>query len=207
MKRILVTILVLLSIIALTEFSPNAIIPVSASGPSVTSLTLTAPANGAALTSTYITLTGKVVTSPATVEKDVQVYLQFAGNTTYICPLKSGFYGVNATATGTFSCNYAVEKAGLYTWQATAKGEVGGANMTGILVSSAFTFTANPIVYQIPLVAGWNLISLPLVPASTAIATFLPRRLQVRTSQSSGHTRAGLGNQRCSPPRIRFLAP
>jgi hypothetical protein len=166
MKRILVTLLVLLSIITLIQFSPNAIIPVSALGPSITSVTLTAPANNAALTSTYIALSGKVVTSPASVVKDAQVKLNFVGNTTYICPIQ------NATATGTFSCNYQVEKAGNYTWRATAEGNPGGTNMTAS-TSAALSFNANPIVYQMPLVAGWNLISLPIIPASSLIGKVL----------------------------------
>ena len=169
MKRILVTILVLLSMVALIQFSPNAIIPVSAV--STLAVTLTAPANAAALTSTYIALTGKVVSTPA-LTHGVQVEVRFAhtgaglSNNTVLCPVQ------NVTATGTFSCKYAVETAGLYIWNATAGGNPGGVKLANV-TSAAFTFTANPIVYQIPLVAGWNLISLPIVPASNTIANVL----------------------------------
>jgi hypothetical protein len=110
-----------------------------------------------------------VVTAPATVEKDVQVILKV--NNTQICPIG------NATSAGAFSCNYQVETAGLYQWNATVEGEVGGENMMGTLTSGTFTFTAGPYVQQIPLVQGWNLISLPLVPGSTAIANVLASQI------------------------------
>jgi len=150
--------------------------------PSISSVTLTTPATGSTLTSTYIALTGKVATSTTTALHEVQVYLTVTPN-----PL--GYIGSclnlvqNLTAAGTFSCNYNVEEAASYTWYATAEGKIGGINMTGSTstypandnypTSSTFTFSAGPVVQNITLVAGWNLISLPLIPANTAIGSVL----------------------------------
>ena len=145
--------------------------------PYITSVTLVSPANNVAITGTYLTVSGTVVTSPTTDEKDVQVYIKV--NSTEICL-------ENATLTGAFSCNYQVEANGTYPFQAFAEGYVGGVNMTSstndmlqLISSTIFSFTAS-VVVQVPLVSGWNLISIPVVPANTAIGTVLASQVAGR---------------------------
>ena len=189
MKRILVTLLVLLSTIALTQFSPNISIPQAYAINPLTSVTLslsagpTAEANNTVAAGAYQTILVKVVTSPTTLEKDAQLNITVNGNF-IVCPSTlNGLFTDNATSTGMYSCHYQIENlanatfpypnaASTYTFMATARitGTPGG---PFALNSGTTILIVGPNVVQIPLVAGWNLISLPVVPANTGIATVL----------------------------------
>jgi len=189
MKRILVTLLVLLSIIALIQFSPTVKIPqVYAPGPGpLTSVTLslssgpTAEANNGVAAGSYQTLLVKVVTAPTSLEKDAQLNITVNGNFIFCPNTLNGPFTINATSAGMYSCHFPIESltnstfpypnaASTYTFQATA---IVTANNSGSLMSAVFSLTVGPNVVQIPLVAGWNLISLPIVPATNGIATVL----------------------------------
>ncbi|MGA8857796.1 MAG: hypothetical protein WB643_11605 [Candidatus Bathyarchaeia archaeon] len=187
MKRILVTLLVLLSMIALIQFSPT--VPQAFAVPNVlqkATLTFNAPSNSTTAVSAYGTITVKVFTNPMTTAHDVKIYFNTANANFTNCPRTSGT-AANASSTGTFTCNYQLETltnttTTTYHFQATAS-LTGGPNLpyltTQTATSGVFSLNAGPALVQIPLVAGWNLISLPIVPASTAI-------LNVLASQAAG---------------------
>ena len=186
MKRLLVTLLVILSTIALIQFSPTASIPqVSATPPpGLTSVTLTmkagptAEANLTTAAGAYQTLLVQVVTNPTTLEREALVTIK-VNSTLVTCPnTLNGAFTANATSTGMFSCNYQIEKlantTSIYIFQATATLSLTNpAPTTTTLLSKTIVLTVGPVVAQIPLVAGWNLISLPVVPANIGIATVL----------------------------------
>jgi len=71
---------------------------------------------------------------------------------------------------GFVSCPFEVTSAGTYYWNGTAQ-KTG--YYSAMAPQATFTFTAGPVVYKIPLVTGWNLVSIPIVPANTAIGTVL----------------------------------
>lgn len=175
MKRILVTTLVLLSIIALIQFSPNLNIPqvsATAAGPlkSVT-LTFNPPSNSTTAIGAYQTILVKVVTQSPYPTYDVSINLN--GTSLGGCGPS-----LNVSIVGLLTCHYQIENVAnttkTYSFKATA---TAGGSSPGTLDSGTFYLTAGPMVVQIPLVSGWNLISLPIVPASTAIKTVLASQI------------------------------
>ena len=137
---------------------------VHAAPPAITSVTVTAPANNTSVVGTYVSIAVTVVTNPATIEKDALVSV-FVNSTSPVCP------ATNASISGLFSCGYQVTAAGRYEVNVTATANLPSGPVTKL--SANYYFTAGQLVQAIPLVAGWNLISIPLVPASTAIGTVL----------------------------------
>jgi len=125
-----------------------------------TSVTVTAPANNTAVPGTYVPINVKVVTNPTSLEKDAQVSV-YVNSVTPVCPV------TNASASGLYSCGYQAEAAGTYEVNVTATMALSS------LSSANYYFTVGPIVQAIPLVQGWNLISTPIIPASTSIGTVL----------------------------------
>ena len=126
------------------------------------SVTVTVPGNDTAVSGAYVPISVKVVTSPAGLEKDAEVSV-YVNSTTPVCPV------TNATSTGLYSCAYQVQGAGTYEVNVTATLPSEGAS----LQSENYYFSARPVVYQIPLVQGWNLVSTPIVPAGTSLSTVL----------------------------------
>ena len=125
-----------------------------------------APQDGFGSDSGYPTLLVKV-TNPDAVpvsDADVSIYV----NGTAICT------NVLSSTAGVVSCPFEVLSAGTYYWNGTA--QKSGFD-SAVATQTTFTFTAGPIVYRIPLVTGWNLISIPLVPASTAIGNVLASQI------------------------------
>jgi outer membrane protein assembly factor BamB len=120
------------------------------------------PQNGLKSDNTYPTLLVKVTNPDAVPVPGASVAIYVNG--TAICT------NVLSSTTGVASCPFEVTSTGTYDWYGTAQ-------KTGydsaVAPQTIFTFTAGPVVYQIPLVEGWNLISIPIVPANTAIGTVL----------------------------------
>ena len=138
-------------------------------------------ANNTVAAGAYQTLLVKVVTTPTTLQFDALVFIT-VNSSPISCPnTLNGVFTDNATSAGMYSCHYQIENlanatfpypntASTYTFQAFA--EVLASN-PGTLASKIVSLAVGPNVVQIPLVAGWNLISLPIVPANTGIATVL----------------------------------
>ena len=120
------------------------------------------PQNGTASSSGYPTLLVKVTNPYAAPVAGVNVTLYVNGAS--ICT------NVLSSATGVALCPFEVTTAGTYYWNGTAQ-KTGF--RSAVAPQTTFTLTAGPVVYQIPLEKGWNLISIPIVPANTAIGTVL----------------------------------
>ena len=132
------------------------------------SVTVTAPANSTAITGTYVPIKVNVVTSPTSFEEYANLSV-FVNSTTQVCPLK------NSTSSGLYSCTYQVETAGTYEVNVTATITLPSGSVS--LSSGNYYFTTGPVVQQIELVQGWNLISTPITPANTAIGTVLASQI------------------------------
>ena len=119
------------------------------------------PLNGTLIDSTYQTLTVKLTTPPAkpTAWPNVTIYV----NNTAICTNQT------APATGLVSCHYQVTLPGRYMWNGTAQ-------YGAVAPQPTFAFTAG-MIEPISLVAGWNLISLPIVPGSSMISKVLAAQI------------------------------
>jgi C1A family cysteine protease len=93
----------------------------------------------------------------------ISYYFQLAENDTFSLGLQESGWQSNATwAPSTLDNNTQ------YFWRMKAKDSYGNETDYG----SSFNFTTEAI-YAIPLFAGWNLISLPLIPDSTSIEDIL----------------------------------
>ena len=141
----------------ITAYAPFTVNPLA-------SVTVTAPANNTAVLEAYVPINVKVVTSPASLDKDAGVSV-FVNSSTPVCPV------ANATGSGLYSCAYQVEASGGFELNVTATMTLPSGSFS--LKSRNYYFSAKPILQTIPLVQGWNLISTPIVPANTAIATVL----------------------------------
>ena len=75
-----------------------------------------------------------------------------------------------SSSIGLVSCSFEITAAGTYYWNGTAQ-ELGYQPANAPQTTNHFT--VGPVVYQIPLVVGWNLISTPIIPASTNIGAVL----------------------------------
>jgi len=120
------------------------------------------PQNGLNSDSTYLTLQVKVTnpSAAAVAGANVTVYV----NGTAICS------NMISSTSGLASCPFEVTSPGTYYWNATANG---AGYAPAVAPQTTFTFTAGPVVQEIPLVQGWNLISTAVVPANTALGKVL----------------------------------
>ena len=130
------------------------------------SVTPQTPPDGSDARGGYQVLVAKV-TSPGAVPVEganVTMYV----NGTSICTNQM------SSSTGLVTCPFEVFSAGTYYWNETAQ-------KTGfdsaVSPQTTFAFTAGPVVYQIPLVAGWNLISTPIIPSSTSLSSVLASQI------------------------------
>ncbi|MGA8904622.1 MAG: hypothetical protein WB661_06400 [Candidatus Bathyarchaeia archaeon] len=125
------------------------------------------PVNGTLIDGSYQTLTAKVTSNPPSTfvtGTNVTIYVNGAP----ICTNQI------SPTTGLVSCPYEVTTQGTYRWNGTAQKP--GTFKPAVAPQPTFTFTAGP-VGAVSLVAGWNLISLPLVPANTMIGKVLGAQL------------------------------
>ena len=135
---------------------------------SISSVMAGSSANNTALSTAYVPINVEIVTSPTSLEKYANVSV-YVNSTTPVCPL------TNATSSGFYSCAYQVQKTGTYQVNVTAT--IALPSDSESFFSGNYYFTAGPIVEKIPLVQGWNLISLPIVPPSTNIGTVLASQI------------------------------
>ena len=136
---------------------------VSAYVPQQLGITVTpqTPLNGTASVAGFQTLVAKVTSSTSPVAgANVTLYV----NGTVICTNQL------SSSTGLVSCPFEITAAGTYYWNGTAE-ELGYQPANAPQITN--NFTAGPVVSKIPLVAGWNMISIPIIPASTTIGTVL----------------------------------
>lgn len=120
------------------------------------------PQNGTASGSGYPTLLVKVTNPNAAPVAGANVTIYVNGIA--ICT------SVMSSTTGVAFCAFEVTSTGTYYWNGTAQ-KTGF--RSAVAPQTTFTLTAGPVVYQIPLEKGWNLISIPIVPANAAIGTVL----------------------------------
>ena len=128
--------------------------------PSLTlSLTPNAPVNGTVLDNTFPNLQIRATINNANVP-GVNLTLYVDG--TQICRGESD-------AAGLFGCNFQVDHQGTYQWNATA--------MTGPPTLGLKAYFTVGLVAQVNLFSGWNLISVPLVPANPMIGKVLAAQI------------------------------
>lgn len=158
--------------------------------PSPVTLTVSpaSPANGTLLDSTLATFQVRAVSSGVNVpEVNVTIYV----NGTKICDGLSNGQGL-------VGCDYQVVHQGKYYWNATAK--------SNPPIPVVFGFFTVGLVAQVQLVGGWNLISLPIVPASTQLSKILAGQIAtndftvVWSYQNSKWLSAMLSNGKLSGP-------
>ena len=119
-------------------------------------LALQTPANRTVIDGTYQTLTVRVTSSSGggfVTGGNVTIYV----NGVAICTNKS------ASPAGLVSCSFQVTAPGTYYWNVTAQKT--GDFDPAVAPQATSSFTVG-MIQSIDLVAGWNLISLPLVPAN-----------------------------------------
>ena len=125
------------------------------------------PANATLIDSAYQTFMVRVTSSSAgtpVTGANVTVYV----NGMAICTNKL------APATGLVSCSYQVTASGTYYWNGTAKKL--GTLKPAATPQPTFSFTAG-MIQAISLVPGWNMFSLPLVPANTLTTKVLAAQI------------------------------
>ncbi|MGA8904864.1 MAG: PQQ-dependent sugar dehydrogenase [Candidatus Bathyarchaeia archaeon] len=119
--------------------------------PPPVTFTLVSPANGTLLDSSLASIQVRATSNGANI-LGVGVTVQVNG--TQVC-------GGVSDASGLFVCNYqAIQQKSTYVWNAT---------ITGINSTSLKGYFAVGLMESINLVGGWNLISLPIVPANSLI--------------------------------------
>lgn len=147
----------------MTQYSVNGIkLPSSSPKPKLV-VTPEGPANGTLIDGTYQTLTVRVTSNPPTTPvtgTNVTIYVNGAP----ICTNQS------SPSTGLVSCPYEAKAQGTYRWNGTAQKP--GTFDPAVAPQPTFTFTAGPRI-AITLVAGWNLFSIPFVPANTLVIKVL----------------------------------
>ncbi|MGD0175242.1 MAG: PQQ-dependent sugar dehydrogenase [Candidatus Bathyarchaeia archaeon] len=119
--------------------------------PLTLSLTPNSPINGTVLDNTLPNLQVRATINNANVPG---VNVTISVNETEIC-------GGQSDAAGIFGCGFQIVKQGTYAW-----------NATGVITASKTeldSYFIVGLVASVPLVEGWNLISLPIVPANSLI--------------------------------------
>ena len=134
----------------------------------LTSVTVTAPTNNTAVSTAFVPITIEVAAGSASFDHDAQLSL-YVNSTSPVCPVG------NATNTGEFTCDYQLEQAGTFEANVTATENLPTGKVT--LSSANYYFTAGPVVEEISLVQGWNLISTPIIPANTAVGAVLASQI------------------------------